>query len=136
MRLVICATVKDEALYLAKWIEHHRSIGFDRLLLYDDGSADVTRCVLDAYARRSDVTRIPEDVGAHHMEDLPWRHKGQILDNPQQAIFEAGRRYLVDRERDSGEVGSTWMLTSDVNEFLWFHRESAQGPANAKDALS
>ena len=83
--------------------------------------------MLDAYARRSDVTRIPEDVSAHHMEDLPWRHKGHILDNPQQAIFEAGRRYLVDRERDSGEVGSTWMLTSDVNEFLWFIGSQLRG---------
>ena len=128
--------VKEMAPYLAEWIEYHRLIGFDRLLLYANDIADNTRCVLDACARRDDVTRMPKDVGACHMEELPWLHKGQILDNPQQAIFEACRRYLVDRERNSGEVGSTWMLTSDVDDFLWFDRESARGPANAKDALS
>ena len=79
---MICATVKDEAPYLAEWSEHHRFIGFTHLLLYDDGSADDTRCVLYVYAQRADVTCIPDDVGAHHMEDLPWLHKGQILDNP------------------------------------------------------
>ena len=41
----------------------------------------------------------------------------------------------MDRERDSGEVGLTWMLTIDVDDFLWFDRELARGPANEKDAL-
>ena len=84
--------MKDNAPYLVKWIEHHRSISFDRLLMYDNGYADNTRCVLDTFARRDDMTRIPEHVGARHMESLPWLHKCQILNNPQQAIFETCRR--------------------------------------------
>ena len=123
VKLAICAIVKDEAPYLAEWIEHHKSIGFDFILLYNDKSADDTQCVLDAYARRGDVTRVPEDIGNSYMEDLPWIHEGQIPNNPQQAIFEACRRYLVDEERSSGEAGSTWMLTNDVDEFLWFDRD-------------
>ena len=42
--------MKDDAPYLDEWIEHHRVIGFDRLLLYDNGRANDTRCVVDAYA--------------------------------------------------------------------------------------
>jgi hypothetical protein len=49
-KLAICANVKDEAPYLAEWIEHHKLIGFDSILLYNDGSTDDTQCILDAYA--------------------------------------------------------------------------------------
>jgi glycosyltransferase involved in cell wall biosynthesis len=119
-KMAICAIVKDEAPYLAEWIEHHKLIGFDYILLYNDGSTDDTQCVLDAYAEKSDVTRIPEDIGSEYMKDLPWLHSGQIPNNPQQAIFEVCRRYLVDEELKRDVVGSTWMLTTDVDEFLWF----------------
>ena len=68
---MIYATVKDKVPYLAKWSNHHKLIGFGRLVMYDDGSANSTRCVLDTYVRRNDVTRIPEDIGACHMKDLP-----------------------------------------------------------------
>ena len=112
--------MKDKAPYLAKWIKHHRSMGFECLLLYDNGIADDTRCVLDAYARNGDVTRIPEDVSACHTEDLPWLHESQILDNPQQAICDAYQRYIVYHKRDSGEIGLAWMLTSDVDKLMWF----------------
>ena len=56
---------------LDEWIEHHKSIGFDFILLYNDKSADDTQCVLDAYALQGDVTRVPEDIGNGYMENLP-----------------------------------------------------------------
>jgi hypothetical protein len=67
------------------------------------------------------------------MKDLPWIHNGcRLTGNPQQAIFEACRRYLVDEELKTGEVGSTWMLTTDVDEFLWFDEQFG----NAKSTLN
>ena len=88
--------------------------------------------MLDAYAQHGDVTQIPGDIASQHMEDLPWLHPGPTRDNPQQAIFEACRRYLVDKEQTSGEIGSTWMLTNDIDEFLWFDRQFD----NATNALT
>jgi len=38
--LAICAIFKDEAPYLLEWIAYHRVIGFDRFVLYDNGSTD------------------------------------------------------------------------------------------------
>ena len=134
IKLVICAIARDEAPYLSEWIEHHKLIGFDTILLYNDHSTDDTQCVLDAYAKQDFVVRVPENIGSKYMKDLPWVvNKGQITDDPQQAIFEACRRYLVDEEKKNGEVGATWMLTNDVDEFVWFDNDKYE---NMKTALS
>ena len=137
IKLAICAIVKDEAPYLVEWIEHHTLIGFDSILLYNDGSADDTQCVLDAYARQGVVTRVPDDISHRYMENLPWNHtvwleKSKNPNNPQFAIFESCRRYLIDEEVRRGAAGSTWMLTIDVDEFLWFDRQHG----NAKSTLT
>lgn len=132
MKLGICAIVKDEGPYLSEWIEHHKLIGFDTILLYNDHSTDDTQCVLDSYAEQGFVLRVPDDIGGKYMKDLPWRTRGQI-DNIQKAIFEACRRYLADEEQKNGEVGSTWMLTNDVDEFVWFDENKYR---NLKTALS
>ena len=47
--LSICAVYRDEAPYLAEWIEFHRLVGFERFYLYDNGSSDWHREVLDPY---------------------------------------------------------------------------------------
>ena len=39
-RLGVCAIFKDEARYLREWVLHHRLIGFDGMVLYDNGSTD------------------------------------------------------------------------------------------------
>ena len=38
--LAVCAIFKNEAPYLLEWIAWHRVIGFDRFVLYDNGSTD------------------------------------------------------------------------------------------------
>lgn len=38
--LAVCAIFKNEARYLLEWIAYHRVIGFDRFVLYDNGSTD------------------------------------------------------------------------------------------------
>jgi hypothetical protein len=47
--LAACAIYRDEAPYLAEWIEFHRLAGFERFYLYDNLSADHHREVLAPY---------------------------------------------------------------------------------------
>jgi hypothetical protein len=54
--LSICAIFKDEAPYLAEWIEFHRHVGVERFLLYDNLSTDNGREVLEPWARTGIVT--------------------------------------------------------------------------------
>jgi hypothetical protein len=49
--IAICAVFRDEAPYLAEWVEFHRLVGVEHFLLYDDCSADSSRQVLTPYER-------------------------------------------------------------------------------------
>jgi hypothetical protein len=44
--LAVCALYRDDAPYLAEWIEFHRLVGVERFFLYDNGSLDEHRSVL------------------------------------------------------------------------------------------
>ena len=49
--LAACAIYRDEADYLAEWIEFHRLVGFERFYLYNNRSSDHHREVLEPYIR-------------------------------------------------------------------------------------
>jgi glycosyltransferase involved in cell wall biosynthesis len=45
-----CVIVKDEAPYMAEWLAHYLTLGFDRIFVYDNGSTDPTRSIVSACA--------------------------------------------------------------------------------------
>lgn len=47
--LCVCAIAKDEGPYFAEWLDYHISKGVDRFYIYDNGSTDSTRQVLQPY---------------------------------------------------------------------------------------
>jgi hypothetical protein len=49
--LAACAIYRDEADYLAEWIEFHRLVGFECFYLYDNSSSDHHLDVLEPYIR-------------------------------------------------------------------------------------
>lgn len=57
--IAIVAVIKDEASYLAEWIEFHLMLGVRHIFLYDNGSTDNTPRVLAPYFRAGSVTLIP-----------------------------------------------------------------------------
>ena len=54
--LSIAACVKDEGRYLREWIEYHLWAGVEHFYIYDNGSQDNTREVLDPYMQSGVVT--------------------------------------------------------------------------------
>lgn len=56
--IAVCAIAKDEAPYLAEWIDYHLSIGVDRIYLYDNGSTDNTAEILKPYVKKGVVEHI------------------------------------------------------------------------------
>lgn len=63
-----CLIAKDEAPYLLEWISHYFTLGFDRLVIYDNGSSDGSTQLLAKLA--ADDPRL---------EWRPWPNKpGQI----------------------------------------------------------
>ncbi len=49
--LSVCAIYKNEARYLAEWIEFHLLAGVEHFFLYDNNSTDDHRDVLAPYVR-------------------------------------------------------------------------------------
>lgn len=47
--LAVCAIAKDEGDYFREWIEWHRKMGVEKFYIYDNGSSDSTRQVLQPY---------------------------------------------------------------------------------------
>jgi hypothetical protein len=54
--LSICAIYRDEADYLAEWVEFHRLVGVERFFLYNNFSEDHHRDVLAPYVEEGVVT--------------------------------------------------------------------------------
>jgi hypothetical protein len=94
--LAACAIYRDEAPYLAEWIEFHRLVGFERFYLYDNGSEDNHLDVLASY--------IDEGIVVVHDWNVP--HLPGQIDAYQHAISTYG-----DEAR--------WIGCFDIDEFLF-----------------
>ena len=68
----VCAIFKNEAPFLAEWIEYHRLIGFDHFYLYDNGSTDSPENVLKPYIEDGFVTLT--DWKGGQMQLAAYRH--------------------------------------------------------------
>jgi len=53
--LCVAAVVRDEADYIAEWIEYHLYVGIQKFYIYDNGSEDNTKNILTPYIDRGIV---------------------------------------------------------------------------------
>jgi hypothetical protein len=95
--LSVCAIYRDEAEYLAEWVEFHRLVGVERFFLYNNFSADHHLDVLAPYLEEGIVT-----VRDWHVLD---GRVGQIS-----AYDDALRWHRYD---------SRWIAFIDLDEFLF-----------------
>lgn len=96
-----CAIFRNEAPYLAEWIDFHRLVGVERFFLYDNGSDDGPQSVLAPYVADGSV------------EVRPW---------PTPFRLQACRLAYADcLERVRGRV--RWLAFIDLDEFLFAPQE-------------
>ena len=57
--VVVAAIFYNEAEYIKEWIDFHLMIGVDRFILYDNGSSDHFRSILQPYIDRHQVMLLP-----------------------------------------------------------------------------
>jgi hypothetical protein len=92
--LSVCAIYRDEARFLAEWIELHRLVGVERFFLYDNFSVDDHHEVLAPYVEQGIVTI----------------HEWHVPEGQLQAYEDCLKRYRHD---------SRWIAFLDCDEFLF-----------------
>ena len=103
-RALLCAIARDEGPYLAEWIAFHLGLGFARIVIYDNESAEP-------------ITPALAGEGAGSVEVRPWPSTpGQA---PQAPAYEDCLR------RDGAAFD--WMMFLDIDEFLNLKRHDTVG---------
>ena len=90
--LMACAIMKNEERWIAEWIAFHRVVGFDRFVLYDNGSDD----------RTLDIVR-----------SLPQQDKIRIVHWP----FRPGQLSAYQHAIENFSHSAEWIAFIDIDEF-------------------
>jgi len=100
--LAVCTIYRDDADYLAEWIEFHRLVGVERFVLYDNGSTDHHLDVLRPY--------IEAGIAIRHEWFIPFRRV-----NGRPGAMVRAFEHCVGAHRDDAR----WIAFLDIDEFLF-----------------
>ncbi|QGW15581.1 hypothetical protein GNG29_03130 [Leclercia sp. Colony189] len=59
MKKAVCAIARDESIYITEWIAHNKLIGFDTIIIYDNGSIDGMSEIIFEISKKIDIKHIP-----------------------------------------------------------------------------
>lgn len=93
-RVTLGAIVKDEEAYIVEWLEHHLALGFDKVVVYDNGASAALPALLEPFGRRVALRAWTTRLG----------------EAPQQPCYQ----HCLFRER----FRSDWLMFLDIDEFL------------------
>jgi glycosyltransferase involved in cell wall biosynthesis len=99
----ICAVFRDEARYLAEWVEFHRLVGFEHFFLYDDRSGDAGRDVLASYIAEGLLTLADCAI----------------------PIASGGQGWAYDDAIERARGRFRWLAFIDIDEFLFSPSDQA-----------
>ncbi len=74
-KLGLVGIVRNEAPYLLEWIAHHRVLGFDRIVIYDNNSNDASWRILQRLAKAGEIDAVYWHVRPHvHKQASAYNH--------------------------------------------------------------
>jgi len=88
--------VKDEDPFLAEWVEFHLNQGVEKIYIYDNGSKNSPRKILDKYIKENkvDVTDWTDIKTGRHVRAM---------------------NHCLNRK----DIKTTWMMLTDIDEFTY-----------------
>lgn len=98
-RFLLVTTVKDEGPHILEWVAWHRLCGFDRIMIFQNGSTDLTQRSLRILAGHGLIDYVPNEHG---------RSSPQIRAYARASASEAFRQ-------------ADWCLALDADEFFVSH---------------
>lgn len=100
--IAVVSCVKNEAFYIAEWLQFHRAVGVRHFYLYDNGSVD-------------DTIAIARSTVADALTIIPW--VGRMIDAPTQNLLNSQAIAFAHGILNFGK-SYNWMAFIDVDEFL------------------
>lgn len=125
----VCLIAKNEAPYLVEWIAHYLALGFDKLVIYDNGSIDSTARVIQTCADLEPGIELrpwPDRPG-HAAQNIAYADALARADTDWIAFFDADE-LLVLNQHDSiqefldrypanaGAIGINWLMFGSGGE--------------------
>lgn len=96
MIFTLVATAKNEGPYLFEWVAHHRMIGFDHILMFQNDSDDLTH----------ETLRLLHDMG-----EVEYRYNRAAPGKHQVRAYKRAAR-------QDAYQGADWVMALDLDEFL------------------
>lgn len=112
MKTALVSIIRNEASDLLAWIGWHALLGVDTFVLFDDGSDDGTRDILNAAATQ-------HDIRVFHIDDhrgMSWKIQEPIYRERQRIIYLDAIHALKDNVN--------WVGFLDTDEYLTLHRHN------------
>lgn len=103
MKNLICAIIKNEHNYLAEWIEHHLSIGFDDIYLFEDFGSKSHSEITDKYPQVHLIT-CDEYFPIKRDYDIGWARQTRLYQK------------FLNEHRNEG-----WCAFIDIDEYIMFN---------------
>eukprot|EP01062_Namystynia_karyoxenos_P070343 TRINITY_DN65726_c0_g1_i1.p1 TRINITY_DN65726_c0_g1~~TRINITY_DN65726_c0_g1_i1.p1 ORF type:complete len:600 (+),score=149.12 TRINITY_DN65726_c0_g1_i1:100-1800(+) len=104
--LALCCSTKDDAMWLAEWIEFHLLVGVDHFFIIDDESQDGSSDIIRAYAAAGVATYIP----------------GPVPDeDPRLGHAQGGKRDAAFTAMcwDHAASHADWLILMDTDEYMY-----------------
>ena len=123
-QLSFVAIIKNEAPYIAEWLEFHRMLGVDRFYIYDNNSNDDVMDVLDSYIKEGIVvykycpgTRMQLKAYQNAVDCYKMRTKYMGFIDLDEFVFPVNENNLVNvmdeimrQDSHSAGVGINWRI--------------------------
>lgn len=119
--LSVCCIVKDENDYLREWLDYHRQIGAEHFYIYDNGSKQPVREVIQmlGYGELATVTDIPGQnmhvkAYQHCLDNFGYRSRWIAFIDMDEFIVpkneSASLSQLLEKYERYGGLGVSWLI--------------------------
>jgi len=120
MKAACVGIVKNEAPYIAEWIAYQLSLGFDSVILYDNGSTDGTATEIQRFLNHYDVRlvdwpdaerqyqrRAYEDAVRHFQAEFDWL---AFFDTDEFLVLDSDLRSTLTARKGAASVIVHWAM--------------------------